>query len=815
MEHGMSALSAFRVLELSENVSGEYCGKLLSDFGAEVIKLEKPGDGSPTRRLGPFAERASDGASGERSGLFAYLNTNKSSVELDVSTAAGAATLGKLLTGVDVVIDDHPSGWLKSVGIDAATVEENYPHLVVCSITPYGQDAPEDRMYAEDLNVVHASGWGYHTPSAPDERKPPLKGAGRFFASYESGLEAAMCIVGALYWREESQRGQFIDVSKQAVLASRVDYVLGQLVAGDMDATPARTVYDLWGPATIFPCRNGYVYLWLSERSHWAAMGQLLGNPQWMNSFPERWMELDCTPERVAKCRQEFGAFLKTQERDQVSAQAQKLGLPLVPVHSTRDLPDSAQYVYRGFFAEVNHPVLGRAAYPTVPYKMSETPAHIDAPAPRLGQHTEEKLAALTASDLGRTGGCTRQTRGSLMSNRARGGPLQGVRVIELTRVWAGPFCGKLLAFLGAEVIKVESLGSLDPTRSYNRAKMNHAPGFTAVNPQKLSVQIDIKTKEGRALVLDLLSKADVLLENLRPGAIDRLGLGYDAVKAVKPDIVYVSMGMYGHDGPLSYQTGYAPSFVALGGVTFLVGYEGETPVGMNIRYGDAAFGTAAAFAAVVALMHRRRTGAGQFVDVSAVETMSSMIGDAIMDFTLNGNVRLCDGNRHPEMAPHGVYPCRGGDWISIAVSSDQVWQQLADAMGQPAPGEHPNFKSLADRKTNETELDHLVSQWTAGQDARELAASLQKRGIAAAKSQNSIDLTSDQHLWARGFYREVTDGAGETRPIIGPAWKISHAASIRDAAPQLGEHNAYVLGEILGLSMEEQQRLAEAGITR
>jgi crotonobetainyl-CoA:carnitine CoA-transferase CaiB-like acyl-CoA transferase len=391
----MSALSAFRILELSENVSGEYCGKLLSDFGAAVIKLEKPGYGSPTRRLGPFAQRAADDASGERSGLFAYLNTNKISVTVDVSTPAGAATLGKLLRCVDVVIDDHAPGWLKNVGIDPGKLEESFPRLVVCSITPYGQNAPEDRMHAEDLNVIHSSGWGYHTPSAPDESKPPLMGAGRFLASYEAGLEAAMCIVSALYWREESRRGQFIDVSKQEVMASRVDYVLGQLIAGDMDATPRRTVFDLWGPATIFPCRNGYVYLWLSDRGHWAAMRQLLGNPQWMDSFPERWMELECTPERVAQCRQEFGAFLKTRDRDEVSAQAQKLGLPLVPVHSTRDLPESPQYVHRGFFAEVDHPALGRAAYPTVPYKMSLTPARIAAPAPLLGQHTEEKLAAL------------------------------------------------------------------------------------------------------------------------------------------------------------------------------------------------------------------------------------------------------------------------------------------------------------------------------------------------------------------------------------------------------------------------------------
>ena len=390
----VSALNAFRVLELSESVSGEYCGKLLSDFGADVIKIERPARGSPTRRLGPFGGNP-DAESGERSGLFAYLNTNKSSVTLDISTPAGSATLARLLSCVDAVIDDHAPGWLASVGIDPETFADQHPQLVLCSITAYGQDAPEERRHAEDLNVFHSSGWGYHTPTAPDASKPPLKGAGRFLASYEAGLEAAMCVVAALYGREDSKRGRFIDVSKQEVLASRVDYVLGQLVAGDMDATTKRTVFDLWGPATIFACRDGYVYLWLSERGHWAAMRQLMGNPEWMDSFPERWMELECTPERVAKCRQEFGAFLQTRDREEVSAQAQQLGLPLVPVKNAGDLQSSPQYIYRQFFAEVDHPVLGRAAYPTVPYKLSATPARITAPAPLLGQHTQARLAAM------------------------------------------------------------------------------------------------------------------------------------------------------------------------------------------------------------------------------------------------------------------------------------------------------------------------------------------------------------------------------------------------------------------------------------
>jgi crotonobetainyl-CoA:carnitine CoA-transferase CaiB-like acyl-CoA transferase len=392
------------------------------------------------------------------------------------------------------------------------------------------------------------------------------------------------------------------------------------------------------------------------------------------------------------------------------------------------------------------------------------------------------------------------------------GGPLEGVRVLELTKVWAGPYAGKLLAYLGAEVIRVESLGSIDVTRIYGVDDLNKAPGFQAVNPQKLSVQIDMKSKAGVALLKDLAARCDILLENLRPGAIDRLGLGYAALKAANPRLVYVSMGMYGNDGPLVYQTGYAPSFAALSGLTALVGYEGEPPRGMNVRYADSTVGAAAAFAAMAALAEREQSGQGQFVDVSAVETLSSMIGDTLVDYALSGHVAACDGARHPEMAPHGLYPCRGEDWISIAVRSDAQWRAFCEAMRQPGLAADPRFADLAARKAHEAELEALIAAWTRDCDAQALAGRLQARGIAAAKSANSLDLVSDDHLWARGFYRQVTDTAGETKATVGPAWRISDPAEITAGAPRLGEHNDYVFGEILGLSPAEQERLRESG---
>lgn len=399
------------------------------------------------------------------------------------------------------------------------------------------------------------------------------------------------------------------------------------------------------------------------------------------------------------------------------------------------------------------------------------------------------------------------------MTNK-RGGPLQGVRVVELTKVWAGPYVGKLLAYLGAEVIRVESMGSLDVTRIYGVEDMNNAPGFKSVNAEKLSVQINMKSEEGISILLDLIKESDILVENLRPGAVKRLGLGYDTVKQAKPDIVYVSMGMFGNEGPLSYQTGYAPCFAALSGFSALVGYQGEPPAGMNVRYADSTFGAAAAYAATIALLHRRKTGEGQFIDVSAVEAMTSMIGDGLMDYMLNGSEQQCQGNRHSEMAPHGVFPCQNNEWLVLAVKDDAAWQALAEAMGQPELASDARFQTLAARKANEDELEALLSAWTAGGDAAELAMQLQQAGIAASKSLSSLDLIADPTLWMRGFYQEVTDQQGRNRSALGPSWKMSRMATVTQDAPALGQHNDYILGEVLGLSEAERERLVTEKVT-
>jgi crotonobetainyl-CoA:carnitine CoA-transferase CaiB-like acyl-CoA transferase len=771
----VGALSHLRVVELAEGVAGEHCGRLLADFGAEVVKIERPPLGSPTRAMGS---------------VFAYLNTNKRSVALELSDASQVERLHQLIATADAVVDDHPETWLAELGLGPEERAARHPQAVFCAIRRFGTGAPEDWSVATTLNVFHASGWGYHTPSAPDPARPPLMGGARFLADYEAGLDGALCVAAGLYRRGRIGRGQSVEVSQLEVLVSRADAVVGRFLAGDDEPGVARDAYDLNGPTASFPCRDGFVYLVVLHRGHWAALRRLMGAPAWMDEFPDDWLQFGVTPERNEAFRQGFGDWVRARDKAPVCEAGQALDLPIAPVNGAADLVRSPQFQHRRFFAE-----LGKALYPRAPYKLGATPIELVSPAPGLGQHTEMVLKAAVAP----------RPQPSLRPPPAasRGGPLAGVRVLEIAKVWAGPHAGKILAFLGAEVVKVESRSALDEMRTYGGVDPDRSPYFQSVNPEVLSVQVNMKSPKGLALLRDMAARSDIVLESLRPGAMERLGLGYEALRAIRPDIISVSLKMYGNDGPLGHETGYAPCFAALGGLNYMVGYEGEPPAGVNVRYGDTSAGVAAVFAALVALLHRERTGKGQFVDVSAVETMASLVGESLLDYSLTGQIPVAHGDRHPAMAPHGCYPCKDGTWVSLAVGGDQEWATLCDVLGAPALAHAPRFSSDAE-----------LAAATRAHDASDLAARLRSRGVPAFKSETSLDVVSNGHLWAREFFRLVSDAASGSRPIVGAPWRFSESqASITHGAPRLGQHNAYVYRDLLGLPQERFDHLVREGV--
>jgi crotonobetainyl-CoA:carnitine CoA-transferase CaiB-like acyl-CoA transferase len=335
--------------------------------------------------------------------------------------------------------------------------------------------------------------------------------------------------------------------------------------------------------------------------------------------------------------------------------------------------------------------------------------------------------------------------------------------------------------------------------RAYGGTDINHAPFFLSINPEILSVDLDIKSPEGMTRLRELIARSDIVINNLRPGAMERQGLGYEQLKEIKPDIISVSIKMWGNDGPLGHQTGYAPCFAALAGLASLVGYPGGPPRGASMRYGDSTVGAAAAYAALVALLHRELSGEGQFVDVSAVETLSTMIGDCLLEQSLTGKRLEPSGNNHPDMCPHGCYPCADGSWIAVAVVDDAQWRRLCDVLDAPTLSADPRYVTVGDRCNHAAALDVDLAALTRNHDAEQLAHRLRAAGVPATKSATSVDVISDQRLWDRELYRFVTDHREGQRPILGPSWRIARApAHIARGAPDLGEDNDYVLHDIL-----------------
>lgn len=367
------ALDGVLIVETAERPCGEYCGKLLSDFGAEVIKVERPG-GAPTRHMSPIV----DGTSA----VFGFFNTNKKSVVLDLDNPTDRATLARLLTRANALIDDHDETWAAAHGLTQAQIAADHPALVHCVITPFGQGAPADWQMARPLNVINAGGWAYHSPSETPPEKPPLKGAGRFLTDYESGIDAALCVLSSLHRQRKTGAGQFIDISEVEVQVNRIDCVLGRMLAGEIEPSESRTAYDMGGPGTSFACKDGHLYLFMTTKAHWQALCALMGDPSWAREFPKDWLEFHCTPDRVELFRRHFAEWARDQEKLPITAAAQKVGVAMVPVNTAADLPENEQFAHRGFFQEMD----GRL-YPTVPYKLSATPVQLVSPAPALGQH--------------------------------------------------------------------------------------------------------------------------------------------------------------------------------------------------------------------------------------------------------------------------------------------------------------------------------------------------------------------------------------------------------------------------------------------
>ena len=395
--------------------------------------------------------------------------------------------------------------------------------------------------------------------------------------------------------------------------------------------------------------------------------------------------------------------------------------------------------------------------------------------------------------------------------------PLEGICVADFTWVWAGPFCTLQLAHLGAEVIRIETaarpcITRLLPPWPDNKPGLNRSGYFNQYNQGKRSLTLNLKEPAALEIAKQLVAKSDIVTENFAGGVMDRLGLGYEVLKQIKPEIIMISLSGYGTTGPEKEYISYGPAQVPMSGMSSLTGYKGWRPMHVGISYGDPNGGLHGAFAVICALMYRARTGKGQYIDLSQWETSTAMVAEGLLDYSMNRTQPEREGNRDLYMAPHGVFRCAGHDqWVSLAVRSDQEWQRLGTVIGQPALASDPRFSTLSARKQNEDQLETILTAWTLTRTPLEATQQLQAVGIPAAPAMSNQDLSTDPHLTSRSIfvYREHPEVG--VKQHIGIPWQLSKTPlSVRHSAPTLGQDTDYVLCNILGYSAEEVAALRE-----
>ena len=403
--------------------------------------------------------------------------------------------------------------------------------------------------------------------------------------------------------------------------------------------------------------------------------------------------------------------------------------------------------------------------------------------------------------------------------------PLEGVRVIEMGQLIAIPWAMKMLADMGAEVIRLESCQRLETYRSDSVYQndvagefWNQGSNFYEQNRTKRGITLDLGRAEGLSLLRDLIAIADVFAENFTPRVIKNFKLEYEDLRRVRPDIIMVSSTGYGYTGPWANFGATGPATEGASGLAYMTGYAGGPPAMPEIPYTDYTAAEHTVFAVMAALMHRLRTGRGQFVDVSQAQAASATVPEALLDYSVNRRIEPRSGNGHPAMAPHGAYPCRGDDrWVVIAVSGDAQWHALCRTLGRLDWLEDQRFSDGLRRWRHRTELDRLLGEATKGWDAHRLMQGLQEDGIAAGAVLDSKDLLFDPHLRERGFFEVVSHHPSTGIPPLPYAsrpWKLLGTPAVPGrAAPIMGEHNRLVLGELLGRSEGELEAMEAQGV--
>lgn len=793
-------LEGYRALDLTDR-KGQMCGRFLADLGVEVVKIEPPG-GDPVRGVPPFA--------GETSLTFAHLNANKRTLELDLELPEDRHRLRALAPETDILIESGAPGRLAGMGLGYEQLSEINPALIMASVTGFGQWGPHSGFAYNDLVVfamcglMSISGDPDRPPCAPPETQ----------AYYFGSLMTALGIVAALHRRERTGTGDWIDVSMQEALATQEHMI--RLYANEQEIhVRAGSQHQHVAPARIFPCKDGYVYMYVS-RQHWKKFLEIWPDhpeefeaPEYLNNLFRR-SKAEMINPRVSE-------FTRRYSVEELTSHLQSNHIPCLPVNRPLGYLRDPHVEGRRFVQDVAYPDGTSLVQPALPCRFNGSRPRVMSPRPA------EKDVWSSARNLDKAAGDGSASDRAVSAHAdadAKGLPLEGMRVLSFDHVLAGPFGMMLLADLGAEVVKVESSkGGLDPFRFFGTGDdPNASPRFLEFNRNKRSIAVNLKHPEGPGLIRELAKHCDLVLDNFAVRVMPGLGLDYDHLVQHKPDVVTIRMPGLGTTGPRKDSLTLGTIITAFTGFTSLWNESAEVdpPVGSGTVLPDYVSGVMGAILSVAATLYRRRTGRGFAMDLAQAEAAAFLIGAGMIQAASTDTPPVPVGNRSPHRAPYGIYACKGDDrWCVIATEDEAQWSALAAAIGRPELDDDARFRSVADRIRNRDELDAVIEDWTRARDNHEVMRRLQEDGIPCGAVQNGADLvTKDTHLQARDFLgtHENPRFGRLTLPCL--PIRFTRTATAQDwVFPDLGRDTDQILRDVLGYDEPRIRRLRDDGV--
>lgn len=783
MEATGGPLTQLFVVEVGSGAALAYAGKLLAAFGATVVKVEPEG-GDPGRCEPPLVDV---GGGRAESAYCAWLNAGKSSVRLD------DPALSRLVAHADVLLDARAPASGRDGPLAHAALRAANPALVIVALSWFGESGPYRDYLTTDATcralagLVHLIG--------PVER--PV-GINDHQADIVGGLTA---YIAALTGLLSSGRRFEVSVHEALMTLSETHTAYGP---GGPRKRLGNNRFSGTFPLGVYRCKDGWIGIGISSYAQWRTFCELFGMEAALRNS-----DYALGVERSAR-KHEIEPLFAPKLLERTAAEWFAIGierkLPFAIVPEMRDL--LAQPVFRedGAFANVT---IGDAHFegPGIPFRPPLCPPASSGEAPR--QHASK--ATLPA----------RRTVRPAASGDTQGTPLAGFRIVDLTMGWAGPLVTRTLADLGAEVVKIEACAHPDWWRGqdvrpayFEEKHYEKRPNFLCMNRNKLGVTLDLTTEAGVALVKRLVARADAVVENYAHGVAAKLGLGYAALRAVKPDLVMLSMPAF-RSGPWEKARAYGFTLEQASGLPTLAGNPDGPPLLTHYAYGDPIGGLNGTCALLTALLHRRRSGRGQHVELSQVECMFALAAPWMIEQSVTGKVGERMGNRHPRHVPQNCFRCAGEDaFVHVAITDDAMWQRLCAAVGRADWAGDASLRDAGGRRAREAELEAGIEAWTSTRDADEAMRLLQASRVVAGVVRSPYDLAADPHLVARGFWRQAERAFSGRHGHGSLAFRESEAPyPLRFAAPTLGEHNSAVLGGILGLTPAELERLTAQGV--